>query len=112
MHIEDVIDVLDRITSQCYTTAMMKGWWDSNRGIPECIALIHSELSEALEYHRMGRVPDDHLPEFDGLTVELADVIIRVFDLAGRHKLKLSEALLAKMAYNESRPVKHGGKVC
>jgi len=63
-------------------------WWrDENgdvkdRNVGEMIALMHSELSEALEAHRKN-LKDDHLPEFDGVDVELVDCIIRAMDLLG-----------------------------
>lgn len=77
------------------------------------LMLIVGEVSEAHEelrknpdpthvYHR----PGDLKPE--GLPYELADVLIRVFDLAGHLDLPLDELVAAKMAFNESRPHKHG----
>lgn len=75
------------------------------------IALIHSELSEALESVRDGVLEMrlvDGKPE--GMVVELADAIIRIFHLSGELGLPLEEAIIAKMKYNESRPFKHGGR--
>lgn len=76
--------------------------------LSERIALIHGEPSEALEAIRHGNPPDSHIPEFSGLEAELADTCIRIFDMAGGLNLRLGEAIIAKMKYNESRPYKHG----
>lgn len=84
------------------------GWWDEARNGGEFIALVHSELSEALEGMRDGDPPDKHLPEFTSTEVELADAIIRIMDWAAFHKLRLSEALVAKAKYNQGRGYKHG----
>ncbi len=73
------------------------------------IALMHSELSEALEGDRKNLM-DDHLPQFDMLTVELADVVIRIMDHAGWASLPVGEAIIAKMGYNANREHMHGGK--
>lgn len=73
----------------------------------EKIALMHSELSEALEGIRKDKM-DEHCPEFTSEEVELADALIRILDYAGGFKLRLGEAVLAKLAYNRSRPHKHG----
>lgn len=88
--------------------AIDKGWWDAPRNDGELIALIHSELSEALESLRKGDPPDSHLPEFNGAVVELADAIIRIMDFAASRNWPLGEAIVAKMMYNITRPRKHG----
>jgi len=83
-----------------------QGFWDcDNTG--EKIALMHSELSEALEADRKG-LTSDHIPEFSGVEEELADCMIRIMDFAGHHDLRLAEALTAKLQFNLTRPYKHG----
>ena len=74
------------------------------------IALIHTELSEALESFRHGDPPSDHIPEFTGSEEEFADVIIRIMTVAQGRGLRVAEALIAKQAFNAARPFKHGGK--
>lgn len=98
-------------------------WWhdpatgeriERNKG--EQIALIHSELSEALEGVRKGLM-DDHLPELTGEEAEMADAVIRIFDYCGGHGIDLGRAITMKLAYNAGRAdhkpenrVKAGGK--
>lgn len=93
-----------------YQNAVNKGWWDEPRETGTLIALMHSELSEALEAERHGNPPSDHIPEFSGVEEEFADVIIRIMDLAERNNYRVAEAVLAKMEFNTTRPNKHGGK--
>lgn len=76
----------------------------------EMIALAHGELSEALEYIRHGNPLSDHIPKFSGAEEELADTIIRCMDHAEQQNWRLAEAIVAKMKFNATRPVKHGGK--
>ena len=104
------IDALNIIATDINKTAHDKGWYDKPREDGTIIALITSELSEALEYLRHDNPPSDHIPEFSGLEEEFADVLIRILDTAKEKKLRLPEALLAKMKFNESRSHKHGGK--
>lgn len=66
------------------------------------IALIHSEASEALEGMRKGLM-DDHLKHREMCEVELADIVIRVFDLAGFLGYDIGGAIMEKLEYNSKR---------
>ena len=104
---------LNELSESAHKNAVAHGFYETPPSIPERLALIHSEVSEALEDYRDGNMA----PAFraDGKPIgfpsELADIIIRVADLAGCEKIDLDEALKIKMAYNEKRPYKHGQKV-
>lgn len=74
------------------------------------IALMHSELSEALEGDRHGNPPSDHIPEFSAIEEELADVILRIMDTTDRFNLRTAEAVVAKLRFNAGREPMHGGK--
>lgn len=85
------------------------GWWvDIHTGMPkprnhgELIALIHSELSEALEADRKNLM-DDKLTHRHGLEVELADALIRIFDMAGGLGLDIGGAMVEKLVFNAQR---------
>lgn len=91
-----------------HLNAVNKGWWESDRSDGEIMALIHSEISEALEAMRKDPdMMDEKCPEFKNIEVELSDVIIRVMDYAGRKNLDIAGALLAKHEFNKTRPYKH-----
>lgn len=99
-----------------YENAKDHGWHDQERTIGDLICLMHSELSEALEEHRNGKTPtevyyNDNKPEKpEGIPVELADCIIRIFDFCGLYGIDLEEVLKTKMEYNKTRPYRHGNK--
>ncbi|MEY9128314.1 MULTISPECIES: hypothetical protein [Bradyrhizobium] len=90
-----------------------KHWWtDPATGadlrneryiVPTKLMLTVSEIAEAMEADRK-QLPDDKLPQFDGLTVEMADALFRIFDLAGAKRLPMGDAAAAKFIFNISRP--------
>jgi len=103
-------ELFQRIANHAHTTAVSKGWWEGERNNGELLALIHSEVSEALEALRHGNPPDDKIPEFSGAEAELADVVIRIMDLSAARGWRVGDAIVAKMAFNGTREHKHGGK--
>lgn len=72
------------------------------------LALINTEICEAIEGIRHGNFPDDKIPSFSSVEAELADAIIRIMDLAYAKKLRVAEAIIAKMRMNATRGYLHG----
>jgi NTP pyrophosphatase (non-canonical NTP hydrolase) len=106
---------IDYLVAESYKNAVSKGFHDEPRSVGDLIALMHSELSEAFEHYRNGHEPQEVFwtdgGKPDGVGVELADVVIRIFDFCGRFDIGLEALIESKMAYNSTRPHKHGGKV-
>ena len=92
-----------------HDTAYNAGWYrdpatgaEIERNFGEVIALMHSELSEALEAHRKNLI-DDKLPDRRGIEVELADCIIRILDTGAALGLDIPGAFIDKNRYNQIR---------
>lgn len=111
---------------EVHQTAVDHGWHDDPRSFGEIVALCHSELSEALEEYRSGRYlvyfvdangnPNPNIEEWngeklEGIAVEMADCIIRIFDWAGANDVDLEKIIELKNKFNKTRPYKHGNKV-
>ena len=102
---------IEYLIEEAHKTAVDKGWWSKPRSFGEIIALMHSELSEALEAYRENGLGDNYVDSKPhGITEEFADVLIRIFDFCGKYQLPLGKILLEKMEYNKNRPYRHGGK--
>jgi len=122
--------MINQLSKEIYENAKSKGFHDGEKNIGEMLALIHSEVSEALEADRKdkytsqnasvkginGWIDDDifksnfknHLK--DTFEDELADIMIRVMDLARHKRIDLEQHIKAKMRYNSLREYKHGKK--
>lgn len=95
----------------CFNMAKDKGWHDSPRRPLEIHALIHSEISEATEEVRNKKDSLYLIKEKPcGELVELADAVIRIMDYCGLMNWDLGRVISDKLAYNSSRPYRHGGK--
>ncbi len=75
---------------EAHAIAKEHGWWDEERTFGDLIALVHSELSEALEAYRVCGIvdcPHEHT-EGAGVASELADMVIRVADMAEFYRVR------------------------
>ena len=107
---------IERIQADCNKIATEHGFWEGcdvrdTSIVLSKLALIHSEISEAVEAARSGDMKlhyrdCDGKPE--GFGVELADTIIRIFDLAEAMHIDLDYLIGLKMRFNATRPHKHG----
>lgn len=127
----DIPQTMGDLAKIIHKQAVAHGWWDDERSFPEIVALCHSELSEALEEYRSAKPVQyvvietvDEKPKIEtnpqgfgerkpeGIAVEMADCIIRILDWCGKEGIDIDDVVERKMAYNETRPYKHGNKVC
>ena len=102
---------ISELQREIHRTAVEHGWWDQERPIGEVLMLAVTELAEAMEAYREGNPGSEKIDGFSKVEEELVDTIIRILDFAGGMGYDMEGALRAKMAYNETRPYRHGGKL-
>lgn len=117
--------------AKSHNTAVEKGFWDKEWNLGEKLMLVTSELGEALEADRTGKyantqkfneflatgkyTSEEYVAAFkenlkDSFEDEMADAIIRLFDLAGKMNIDLEYHIQHKMNFNSTRDKLHGKK--
>lgn len=101
------------LQKELYDDIRSKGFMSEQVPVPEQIALVHSELSEALESYRnhepLSWTDDKGKPQ--GIASEYIDAIIRLFNYCSHLNIDVEQELIRKKDYNKIREHKHGGKL-
>jgi NTP pyrophosphatase (non-canonical NTP hydrolase) len=120
---------ITQMVEKCYSNAVKLGWAEKEVPVPEMCALIHSEVSEALEAYRNHEplswtrrmdgkpssdseinVLDPTMMKPEGIASEFADVLIRIGHYSKLLGINLEYEVLRKLEYNLTRGHRHGGK--
>ena len=123
--------MINKLSKEIHQNAIEKGFYEGKKNIAEMLMLIVTEVAEACEADRKDNHVDLDMFERDLKTNsihgkdyafknsfqiqvkntfedELADIMIRVMDLAGYMKIDLEKHIELKMKYNSLREHKHG----
>jgi NTP pyrophosphatase (non-canonical NTP hydrolase) len=125
--LDQFIAVVDIVAEIVYNAQVAKGFYedspthfglqaeDTLRYVQEIrtylgnkLMLMVTEIAEAHEAIRKNLDKSEHIPEYTALEEEIADTVIRILDFSGYNKLRLGDAIKAKLIFNQSRPHKHG----
>lgn len=103
---------ISEMQARVYAWAQLKGWCDRIVPTPEQCALIHSEISEALEAWRnreeISWTDENGKPQ--GIASEYADAVIRIMHYCSLQGINLEYEIVRKMEYNDTRAHRHGNK--
>ena len=100
------------LVKAAHNRAVKSGWWDTNNPPERMHMLMVTEIAEATEAVRNDQDPFFFAPDGkpEGEAVELVDAVIRIADYFGQRGWDMETIISAKMAYNETRPHRHGDK--
>lgn len=111
---------IEEMTEEVYDNNLAHGWFEEDRTVGDDVALLHTEVSEMFEAFRVTGLADATNPAHvfaddveipakpEGFGSEAADVFIRLLDTCKRRGIDLRAEYERKMAYNLTRPYKHG----
>lgn len=108
-HEKQFIGLFQLLAANAHGTNLRSGFDNTDTHNLILHSMIHEEIGEATKAWRKD-ADDKDLPQFKGEEVELADAIIRIMSMSAAKKLRVAEALVAKMEFNKTREYRHGGK--
>lgn len=119
-HSDRLAETLAEMQAEVVLVNKDRGWYDKDVPFYQAMALLHSEVSEAVEAYRTHGAADQTKPDDtpfagvvnkpEGVGSEFADILIRLLDNCDRWGIDLAFEFNRKLEYNKTRPYRHGGK--
>jgi len=94
---------IKEFAKKSHENAKEKGFWDDDRDFLHTLMLVVSEAGECCDAYRKDQK--------DKIGEELADIMIRVADLAEANGIDIQDEIIRKMEFNKTRPYKHN-RIC
>ncbi len=94
---QQFVDGFCALAHEAHLASRKRGTWDDLRSDGECIAMMHADLSRALEALSHGNPVEGSVPPFSQGEAALAELIVRIMDFAVARQFFIAEALVAKM---------------
>lgn len=140
VRLQEVLDSLEKdqyfkskfevLMQTMYDIAKMKGWHSPSKSFTEQLMMMVSEAVEANEEYRkengdvnevwynnerMEYINGDNtlkigIPKPEGVSIELADLLIRLFDTCTLYRINILDKVIEKSHFNLHRPFRHGKK--
>lgn len=105
---------VQQLQIECHDIAEQQGFHSldpkSKQGFMMLMALVHTEVSEAVQYVKKNVVAAPTDSDLDSIGEEFADTVIRLLDIAQMLGINMQSSIETKMEFNKARGYRYNWK--